>query len=95
MSVRRFDSLETFMDSCTDSLIHESKYGRFYKDLDMILKNHSWIPAQIHGFLHRFTYSGTDSRILAQIHGSLNRFTDFCTDLWIHESKYGRVYEDS
>ena len=70
-----------------------------YEDLN--LQNQSWIPAQIHGFwftdfgpdsqIHGFWFadSGTDSRIL--IHGFWPRFTDSR----IHESKYGRVYEDS
>ena len=34
-------------------------------------------------------------KIRILIHGFWHRFTDSCTDSWILESKYGRMYEDS
>ena len=86
----RGDSPESFMNSCTDSRIPVQIRGflhRFiirYQDLDMILQNRSWIPAQIHRIYNKF--SDYDSRI--PIHGFLHGFTDSCMDsripAWIH-----------
>ena len=55
LSVRKFESPESFMDCCTDSWIHESKYGHVYEHLEMILQNHSWMPAQIDGYMNQNT----------------------------------------
>ena len=76
----RFESAPSFADSGTDSPIHESKYGRVYQDLEMILQIHGLLHAFCYAFtdctdsgIRRFWYafpdSGTDSWILAQIDG--------------------------
>ena len=72
LSVRRFESAESFMHSCTDSRILIRGFHGWHRFMD--LDPDSRTVAQIHGFWLKD--SSTDSRILVLIHGLWHRFAD-------------------
>ena len=75
-SVRRFESPESFTDSCSESQIPIR--GLWYRFADC--GTDSRIVVQIRGMWYRFADCGTDSRIVVRIRGLWYRFADCGTD---------------